>query len=214
MNHSEAGRLGALKIRQRNIDAYNENPNHCKLCGKKIELTDKLTPCLARQKVFCSPECKNKNQSIVMRENALRLGKTKTGNYSRAAQKFCKICGKPVSKASKGFCSNTCYAEFKYNEYIEKWKRGEVNGLRGEYQLSTHIKKYIFKKYNNKCSECGWDKINPYTGTFPLEIHHKDGNFENNKEENLQLLCPCCHSLTPTYKNHNKSGRKARKKYT
>ena len=33
----------------------------------------------------------------------------------------------------------------------------------------------------------------------------------NNKEENLQVLCPNCHSLTETYKSHNKEGRIGRK---
>lgn len=30
----------------------------------------------------------------------------------------------------------------------------------------------------------------------PLEIEHIDGNALNNKEDNLILLCPNCHSLT------------------
>jgi predicted HNH restriction endonuclease len=27
-----------------------------------------------------------------------------------------------------------------------------------------------------------------------LQLHHIDGNRENNKEENLTLLCPNCHT--------------------
>ena len=69
-------------------------------------------------------------------------------------------------------------------------------------------------KYSCKCQLCGWGKMNIYTNKIPLEVHHIDGNYKNNKEENLQLLCPNCHSLTETYKNHNKSGRKERVKYT
>ena len=87
--------------------------------------------------------------------------------------------------------------------------------MRGKYQLSMHIKKYIFEKYNYQCSICGWNKINPYTKMIPLEIEHIDGNFENNSEDNLTLLCPNCHSLTSTYKGANfNHGRKARKKYS
>lgn len=33
-----------------------------------------------------------------------------------------------------------------------------------------------------------------------LELHHIDGNTENSKLENLQLLCPNCHSLTPNWR--------------
>jgi hypothetical protein len=37
----------------------------------------------------------------------------------------------------------------------------------------------------------------------------------NNNEDNLQVLCPNCHSLTNTHKNHNKKGtRKNRNKNT
>lgn len=69
-------------------------------------------------------------------------------------------------------------------------------------------------KYSCKCQLCGWGEPNPYTHTIPLEIHHIDGNYKNNNEDNLQLLCPNCHSLTETYKSHNKNGRKQRAKYS
>jgi hypothetical protein len=51
----------------------------------------------------------------------------------------------------------------------------------------------------NKCEMCG---VSEWMG-FPitLELHHVDGNRYNNVLENLQILCPNCHSLTP---NHSK----------
>lgn len=69
----------------------------------------------------------------------------------------------------------------------------------------------MLEKNNYKCELCGWGEENTYTHTIPLEIHHIDGDYTNNKEENLQVLCPNCHSLTETYKSHNKNGRKRRK---
>ena len=57
-------------------------------------------------------------------------------------------------------------------------------------------------------------EINKYTNKIPLEIEHIDGNYKNNNEENLILLCPNCHSLTSTYKGANlNNGRKSRSKY-
>ena len=101
-----------------------------------------------------------------------------------------------------------------YINYIIKWKAGVVNGMRGKYQISTHIVRYLREKFNNKCSKCGWNEVNLYTEKIPLETEHIDGNYKNNKEENLDLLCPNCHSLTPTYKGANKgNGRKERKQY-
>lgn len=58
----------------------------------------------------------------------------------------------------------------------------------------------------NKCEnpECG---ISNWHGkTLILQLHHINGNHNDNRLENLQLLCPNCHSLTDTY-----SGRKLKK---
>lgn len=93
-------------------------------------------------------------------------------------------------------------------------ENGLIDGFSGKYNISKRIRRYLFDKYNNQCSECGWSKANIATGKIPLEIHHKDGDYTNNQEDNLTLLCPNCHSLTPTYKAANMgNGRKDRKKY-
>jgi predicted HNH restriction endonuclease len=71
---------------------------------------------------------------------------------------------------------------------------------------------YLIGKYGAKCKLCGWDKINPVTGKCPIELEHIDGDSTNNKLENLCLLCPNCHSLTPTYKALNRgNGRHKRR---
>jgi len=125
----------------------------------------------------------------------------------------CINCKKEIPKRNK-FCSIKCQKEYQYKKYIEDWKFGKQEGKRGEYQISMHIKTYLFEKYNSKCAICGWGKKNNYTGNIPLEIEHIDGNYKNNKEENLILLCPNCHSLTSTYKGDNiNNGRKSRNKY-
>lgn len=61
------------------------------------------------------------------------------------------------------------------------------------------------EKNGEQCSFCGWHKKHPTTGNVPLEIDHVDGNAENNQEKNLRLLCPNCHSLTPSFRNLNKN---------
>ncbi len=38
---------------------------------------------------------------------------------------------------------------------------------------------------------------------IPLELDHRDGDRTNNVLENLRLLCPNCHALTPTYRGKN-----------
>ena len=68
------------------------------------------------------------------------------------------------------------------------------------------------KKKNNACELCGWNKMNPHTNRIPLQIHHIDGDCTNNKEENLQLLCPNCHSLSDNYGSTNKNSKREYRK--
>ena len=127
----------------------------------------------------------------------------------------CLNCGKDLPIKAKKYCNNKCQAEFQYHQWVLRWKAGLETGITGQYQISHHLKRYLKEKFNNKCSKCGWSQLNPYTNEVPLEVEHIDGNYLNNSEENLDLLCPNCHSLTSTYKGANRgNGRKARKKYT
>ena len=127
---------------------------------------------------------------------------------------YCLSCSKELYIKNKKFCDAKCQNDYKYKEWVIRWKKGLETGTKGEYGISGYLKRYLFNKHNSKCSKCGWGETNPTSNTIPLEVEHIDGNFENNLEENLTLLCPNCHSLTPTYKGANKgNGRKERKKY-
>ena len=126
----------------------------------------------------------------------------------------CLNCGKELTKKSQiKYCSNICQKNYEYKQYIQRWKDGLENGLSGQYSLSNHIRRYLLEQTEYKCSQCGWGEINPFTNTIPLEIDHIDGDYRNNKEDNLRVLCPNCHSLTPTYKGANKNGREGRENY-
>ena len=81
---------------------------------------------------------------------------------------------------------------------ISRWLQGE-NFTRGATQVPSFIKNYLMKLHDNKCEKCGWGETNEVTGKIPLEIHHIDGDCTNNKMENLQLLCPNCHSLASNF---------------
>ena len=49
-----------------------------------------------------------------------------------------------------------------------------------------------------KCESCG---ATEWLGKpITLEVHHIDGDKCNNLNENLQLLCPNCHSYTETWR--------------
>ena len=141
-----------------------------------------------------------------------KISPNETFNKGKHKSCYCLFCGKRIKRGRK-FCNNKHQQAYEYNEYIKRWKEGLEKGSRGEYSLSSYIRNYMLRKALYKCELCGWGEVNKYTGTVPLEIHHIDGNYMNNKEENLQVLCPNCHSLTETYKSHNKKGRSGRRKY-
>jgi predicted nucleic acid-binding Zn ribbon protein len=161
-------------------------PKICLTCSKEI-------PYEKRMNQFCSHSCSatfhNKNR------------------ITRKKNETCLFCGKSLRGISGlKYCTKQCQIDYQRKQVIEKWQKGKFSGNSGKtyIQLSAHIRSYLFKKYDNKCAKCGWGEMNPYSKKIPLETEHIDGNFENNKEENLTLLCPNCHSLTPTAKGANK----------
>lgn len=54
-----------------------------------------------------------------------------------------------------------------------------------------------------KCEVCGCDG-NWYGKKITLQLHHIDGDNKNNVMDNLQILCPNCHSVTDNYGFKNK----------
>jgi 5-methylcytosine-specific restriction endonuclease McrA len=57
-----------------------------------------------------------------------------------------------------------------------------------------------------RCELCGWNQSSP-DGRLPLELDHLNGNPNDNRLENLRILCPNCHSLQPTHRGKNKKVR-------
>lgn len=75
----------------------------------------------------------------------------------------------------------------------------------GVYHNATKLKKRLFnegvKEY--KCEKCG---ISEWNGEhITLEIHHINGNHSDNRLENLQILCPNCHSQTINFNGKSKN---------
>lgn len=69
------------------------------------------------------------------------------------------------------------------------------------------IKRGIFEKKCYMCNNTLW-----LGHEIPLELEHKNGDKRDNRLENLTLLCPNCHALTPTYRGRNISNTKVKQK--
>ncbi len=70
---------------------------------------------------------------------------------------------------------------------------------------TTNLKKIILrdklKEYKCENPECG---ISEWHGKpISLQMHHINGDHHDNRLENLQFLCPNCHSQTDTYAGRN-----------
>ena len=119
----------------------------------------------------------------------------------------CLNCGTEVkylpSRQTGKYCNNKCQSDHQHKVRIEQWLEG--SSTPGVKTLRRHL-----TEQQEGCYTCGvthW-LDNPIT----LELDHIDGNSLNNSPDNLRMLCPNCHSQTPTFKNKNKgNGRVARR---
>lgn len=57
-----------------------------------------------------------------------------------------------------------------------------------------------------ECELCGWAECSP-DGRIPVELDHINGDKNDNRLENLRILCPNCHSLQPTHRGMNQRRR-------
>jgi len=186
MTRSEAGKLGSLKSTQNFLNRYNQNPSYCEECNEKLDYKK-------RNNQFCSRKCFHKNRSN--KENLKHL---------ECLNCKSNILGK--NRHRRLYCSQSCFFEHDLKKDVEKFLNDEVDfGIK-------RIKSVLISIHGNTCSSCGnteW-MDNP----IPLELHHIDGDANNNSRDNVVHLCPNCHALTDNYKNKNKeSTRKYRKKY-
>lgn len=71
-----------------------------------------------------------------------------------------------------------------------------------EYIKGTTVKSHVLKlkliRDGIKQQQCEICELSKWQDQMiPLELHHIDGNHFNNELENLQILCPNCHTLQP-----------------
>ena len=168
------------------FDDYRESSTETKKC---LNCDKAFEGFISDERKFCSSSCSAIYNNKLRAENAEN-------------NKQCLNCGEIVINK---FCNNKCQHEYELNNIFNKIENGDTTLSHRQY------KKYLIHKYGEKCMECGWVERNKTTNNIPIELEHIDGDSTNNTLENLKLLCPNCHSLTPTYKALNKgNGRHKR----
>lgn len=154
--------------------------------------------------------CINCDKEITTKYGTKFCGHSCSAIYSNKKRKkirYCVNCDVELGSKQKKYCSIICGCDHRKKIIFEKIESGD-NTLN-----PNNYKNYLIHKHGKKCMDCGWCEINKYSNKIPIELEHIDGDSGNNSLENLKLLCPNCHSLTPTYKALNiGNGRHSRRK--
>jgi hypothetical protein len=113
-------------------------------------------------------------------------------------RKGCQNCGAVLDRPVKRYCNARCQQELGYRLYIAAWLIGCESGVNSWMIPTARVRRYLFES-SDGCVMCGWSERNPFTGKIPLHIDHIDGDYRNNRPDNLRLLCPNHHALTSSY---------------
>ena len=153
---------------------------NCEKCGVNFDAFSKWG-----EKRFCSRKCANSR--IFSEESKLK---------------------KSVALKGKVQGSRNGLSKENFDERIKKYKKSVEKRLFSTAFDELGIdrkRKRVFREQNNCCSKCG---LSEWLGKpLPLELEHIDGNNQNNSRENLEGLCPNCHSLTETWRGRNKPSK-------
>lgn len=172
---------------------YEENPKSCIECGKDLAYTKDI-----EIRKFCNKSCSAKHSNV--RRSAERSLQRKSEAQPTST---CIVC-KSTVKSTNLYCGAACIARERYDKFIGEWLDGKQTGhVSRTYQLSKHVRRYLHETRGTACSGCGWDKRHPIDGSVLTEVDHIDGNASNCRPENLRILCPNCHSMTPTFRARN-----------
>lgn len=206
MNKAEAGRLGALKVKelqhykkQQRINEYNKNPKLCLRCGTPLTYKRK-------NRKFCNSSCaasyndtiypkRIKQINTVIRKYKRRIPIKKIRSVLIQQKNYCITCKKETVRKNAKFCSSKCHHIYKWNEFKKQVEHDEIVSHR-------RLRKYLLEK-EHACFMCGIDK---WLGKpILLILDHKDGDSENTKLSNCRLICSNCDATLSTYKSKNRN---------
>lgn len=110
--------------------------------------------------------------------------------------------GKAVREWSKG---KTSYTD---SRIVSKYTPENLFTYNGK---GPH-KKILIEERGHQCEKC--KNTEWLDDLITLELEHKDGDSKNNVKDNLELLCPNCHSQTKTWRRAKKSYGKNNRRHT
>lgn len=97
---------------------------------------------------------------------------------------------KTLENIENGHSANFCQIDF------NKFKKDSNS-------KNSSVRKNLIQLRGYRCEVCGLSEWNGQI--LPLQVHHINGIRSDNRLENLQILCPNCHSLTENFAGKNKN---------
>jgi hypothetical protein len=151
-----------------------------------------MTTCLC-----CGANTKNPkycSKSCAATVNNQATGRAKPGPKSKKKPRQCAYCPGtiPAPSPNKLYCSTACKSAAQFDNTLLRYRAGD-NHLHPE-----TLKKCLIHCEGNMCIKCGNAGIHK-DEPLVLQLDHIDGNTDNCLPTNLRLLCPNCHSQTPTF---------------
>jgi hypothetical protein len=135
---------------------------------------------------------------------------TNCNHCNRGFLKYTHEINRAHKESRNLYCSQACFQKHRkiFPNVLSDETRSKLSKAKKPIQdlkSQVNVRSRIFKERGRKCEKCGWDATNPFTGIVPVQINHKDGDRTNNREENLEILCPNCHSMTEHFMFYGKS---------
>lgn len=134
-----------------------------------------------------------------------KINNKETFNKDKRFIKVCKNCEKEYishPKRKSNFCCRECYNKYKHKyKYLNYLENQDLYlGKTNMHWIKTHI----LEEQNYRCAICKCKNTwNNKDLIFILD--HIDGHSNNNRRDNLRLICPNCDSQLETYKSKNKN---------
>lgn len=193
-------------------------------CSTQVYCTDECRVKSVRyqpvEKICAREECSNAfktsrtrhNQTYCSRSCSASVNNSKSPKRERTIIRLdsCLRCSKELGRSSTKYCSILCQRGAENDAKLKTWlKTGEAPKVRGG--SNHYIRKHVMVEQEGKCSICSMPPM--WNGQLIVFImDHIDGNSENNRRDNLRLVCPNCDSQLPTYKAKNRgNGRHFRR---
>jgi hypothetical protein len=137
-------------------------------------------------------------ESTSIRQVLIRLGlKGAGGNYWLAKKRITDL-GLDVSHfLGQG------HLKGKKHTWARKIPLSVILVRNSTYRQNNKLRMRLFDEgiFEKKCQGCG--NIEWSGNPIPLELEHVNGISNDHRIENLKVLCPNCHALTPTYRGKN-----------